>query len=130
MPAEIFKVRITGANGAYKVSAQLRNDERDADLGPLPENLKQQLRPLQESILYTTLRLPTRLPAVTLSKVATSTTPQNGPAAPDDPTARLPQRGAAADFIAGADIKNIQAIGSKLFNCLFQQDVYALYSNA
>src|SRR5262249_18829722 len=34
------------------------------------------------------------------------------------------------NFASGPDIKSIREIGSKLFNCVFQQDVYALYREA
>jgi hypothetical protein len=39
-------------------------------------------------------------------------------------------RGAVQNFVAGADVKTIQEIGTKLFECLFQQDVYSLYKSA
>jgi len=94
-----LKLRISGTPGAYKVTAQLDDVSVDSDLGALPDNLRQQLEPLQKSILLTTV---------------------NAAAG----------GGGILNFVAGADLKNIQEMGSKLFDCLFQQDVYALYRKA
>jgi hypothetical protein len=115
-----LKLRITGTPGAYKVMAQLDNVSAESDLGELPDNLRQQLEPLQKSILLTTEGLRTR---------------SLGPAQPRPESSPSPVNAAAGggrilNFVAGADLRNIQEIGSKLFNCLFQQDVYALYRKA
>jgi hypothetical protein len=48
----VLKLRITGAAGAYKVLAQLGPEVAEGDLGTLPDNFREQLDPLQKSILY------------------------------------------------------------------------------
>src|SRR5262249_8571380 len=113
MDSMVLRLRISGASGAhYKVSAHIEGREgADADLGALPENLDQQLGPLQESLLHTTEFLPDRFLVLTQSKT--------GPRVRTGP-----------NFALGPDIKSIREIGSKLFNCVFQQDVYALYREA
>jgi hypothetical protein len=115
-----LKLRISGTPGAYKVTAQLDDEVVDADLGALPDNLRAQLEPLQKSILLTTEGLRTR----SLGRA------QPQPENPSPQTRKPAVGGAFPNFVAGADIKSIQEMGSKLFNCLFQQDVYALYRRA
>ena len=115
-----LKLRISGAPGAYKVTAQLDNVSAESDLGELPDNLRQQLEPLQKSILLTTEGLRTR------SLGPAQPRPENSP----PPVNAAAGSGGILNFVAGADRKNIQEIGLKLFNCVFQQDVYALYRKA
>jgi hypothetical protein len=116
MDSLVLKVRVTGVPGAYKVSAQIEGmegaDGADGDLGTLPEDLVEQLGPLQETILNTTLSLPDRPPAGAQPKVG---------------GIAHPVRSLAANFGSGADAKSIRDIGTTLFNCIFQQDIYALY---
>src|SRR5215468_6320669 len=111
-----LKLQISGTPGAYKVTAQLEDAVENCDLGPLPDDLKAQLEPLQRSILLTTEGL----------RVRSSAPLQPLPEPPPQPTVG----GAMLNFVAGADVKNIQEMGSMLFNCLFRQDVYVLYRNA
>jgi hypothetical protein len=114
MDSVVLKLRITGTPGAYKVSAQVEGKQgADGELGALPESLAEQLGPLQESILDTTQCLPDRSPA---------RAQQNSNASISHPV-----RSVASNLGPGADVKSIRDIGSKLFNCVFQQDVYALY---
>jgi hypothetical protein len=115
-----LKLRITGTPRAYKVTAQLDNVSAESDLGELPDNLRQQLEPLQKSILLTTEGLRTR------SLVPGQPRPESSPS----PVNAAAGRGGILNFVAGADRKTIQEIGLKLFNCVFQQDVYALYRKA
>src|SRR5437016_6047777 len=96
-----LKLRITGTPGAYKVTAQLDEENADCDLGALPDNLRQQLEPLQKSILLTS----EGLRALSL-----------GPAQPQPENSPAPVNAAAGggSVLKGADLKNIQEIGSKL----------------
>ncbi|MEA2941953.1 MAG: hypothetical protein QOD09_2482 [Bradyrhizobium sp.] len=128
MTFTVLKLRISGTVGAYKVLAQLGDKTAEEKLGDLPENFRDKLAPLQQSILRTTNSLRSRLsspgkpqglnPAVLLK--------------PDNVRGDggLVTRGITGDFVAGADVKSIQEIGEKLFDCLFQQDVYALYKQS
>ena len=129
MGSPILKLRVTGTPGAYKVFAQHGTDTGDAELGALPENFREKLEPLQKSILRTTETLRGRLSTEAQQQARTPAQPAaKSPASPGGP---LPQvTGAALNFVTGADVKTIQEIGSKLFDCLFQQDVYLLYKNA
>jgi hypothetical protein len=125
MSSPVLKLRITGGPGAYKVLAQLGGEVTDADLGMLPDDLREKLEPLQRSILTTTEGLRSRLSAATKVKgmdplPVRETVLDHGELA-------LAVRGGGYWFTAGADVKNIQEIGTKLFDCLFQQEVYALY---
>lgn len=111
-----LKVQVSGTPGAYKVTAQLDDAVENCDLGPLPDDLKAQLEPLQRSILLTTEGLRAR---------------SSRPAQPLPEPSRQPTVGGAMlNFVAGADVKNIQEMGSMLFECLFRQDVYFLYRKA
>ena len=61
MGSPVMKLRITGAAGTYKVSAQLLDEMVEGDLGTLPDNFREQLVPLQKSILRTTEGIRSRL---------------------------------------------------------------------
>jgi hypothetical protein len=112
---EVLKLRITGSAGTYKVSAQVDGDPATDDLGPLPEQLAEHLATLQESILRTTESLHNR---------ADNRERRPPPAYPtSDGAARV--RGFA--FAAGADSTDIQQIGARLFDCVFQPEIYELY---
>src|SRR5262249_214536 len=91
----------------------------------LPDDLREKLQPLQRSILTTTEGLRSRLSDRT--KVTGIGPSPRRETALDDGEPPLAVRGGGYGFTAGADVKNIQEIGTKLFDCLFQQDVYALY---
>jgi hypothetical protein len=134
MSSPVLKLRITGAAGAYKVFAQLRDEVADCDLGTLPDNFREQLDPLQKSILRTTEGIRSRLLARMQVKALDLLTSKSEPF-PSSNEPALPVRGAALNFTAGAftagaDVKNIQEIGMKLFDCLFQQELYALYKRS
>src|SRR4051812_36382138 len=124
MGSPVMKLRITGAAGTYKISAQLLDEMGEGDLGALPDNFREQLVPLQKSILRTTEGIPSKLLARKKAKAFELLTSE--PRLNSTGTG-LPVRGPPLNFTAGADVKNIQEIGVKLFDCLFQQDVYALY---
>ncbi|HEY7297244.1 MAG TPA: CHAT domain-containing protein [Xanthobacteraceae bacterium] len=112
---EILKLRITGSAGTYKVSAQVDGDPATDDLGPLPEQLAEHLATVQESILRTTESLPNQ---------AESRERRPPPAHPTGED-RPPVRGFG--FAAGADSVDIQQIGKRLFDCVFQPEIYELY---
>ncbi|MBR0948611.1 CHAT domain-containing protein [Bradyrhizobium liaoningense] len=100
-------------------------------LGELPQNFRQQLQPLQTSILRTTEALRNRLAAEVRHPTLTHPPPPvSQTVAEFQAPAFLPARGAILDFVTGADVKTIQEIGTKLFESLFQQDVYLLYKSA
>jgi hypothetical protein len=144
MTSPVLKMRITGAAGAYRVFAQVGDEVAEENLGNLPVNFRELLDPLQKSILRTTDGLRSRLSARTRLKTLNRLpllqsldhlSPHSEPF-PGSIEPTLAVRGAAlnfiagadvTNFIAGADVKTIQEIGTKLFDCLFQQDVYALY---
>ncbi len=127
MDSAVLKLRITGKAGAYQVSAQIEGKQgADGDLGALPENLAQQLRPLQESILNTTLRLPDLSSARAQPKADLAFIYDKN----SDPSISPPVRNVASNFAPNADVKSIRDIGSQLFNCVFQQEVYTLYREA
>jgi len=136
MKSPVLKLRITGSLGAYKVSAQIADDVAEADFGRLPENLREQLEPLQRSILNTTQSLEDRLRRRITAGQGSGSGPANNPRGSandifsDAVQLALNVRSFAQNFTAGADIKNIQEIGTRLFDCLFQHDVYALYKEA
>ena len=113
MASAVLKLRITGSPGAYTVSAEV-GDKRESDpLAPLPDNLRENLQPLQDAILRTTNSLRNRA----------STRKQLIDAQPAATTA--PVRG--FNFADGANSKGIQEIGSRLFDCVFQPAVFSLY---
>jgi hypothetical protein len=126
----VLKLRIAGTPGAYKVFAQLGTEAVDGDLGALPENFREQLEPLQKSILRTTEAMRSRLSADALQQAGARPPPAAESVANPGGPALLPVKGAALNFVTGADVKTIQEIGAKLFDILFQQDIYALYKNA
>jgi hypothetical protein len=133
MSSPVLKLRITGTEGRYKVYAQIEGQVAESDLGTFPDKFREQLDPLQRSILRTTEGIRSRLLSrkvkaadpLPISSVLLSTRET-----PSIAREILPVRGAAFNFIAGADVKNIQEIGTKLFECLFQQDVYMLYKQS
>jgi hypothetical protein len=130
MSSPVLKLRITGAPPAYKVSAQFGDRVEEGDLGTLPENFRERLQPLQISILRTTEALRNRLAAEVQHPPINHPPPASQTLAEfQEPSLPL-VRGAVLNFVTGADVKTIQEIGTKLFDCLFQQDVYSLYKNA
>lgn len=152
MSSAVLKLRITGPVGAYKVLAQLGEENAEADLGPLPERAS--LQPLQDSLLRNTEQLRNRRRAVSQPQNANVQSSQDQ--ARQIPAAGIPASniivgaaqnlagfaqnlvagaaqnvvGAAQNFVAGADIKIIQNIGTTLFESLFQKDVYVLYKKS
>jgi hypothetical protein len=129
MSSSVLKLRITGAPGAYKVSAQFGDRVEEGDLGTLPENFRERLQPLQTSILRTTEALRNRLAAGVQHPPINHPPPASQTFAEFQEPALPPVRGAVLNFVTGADVKTIQEIGTKLFDCLFQQDVYSLYKS-
>jgi hypothetical protein len=129
MSSPVLRMRITGGAGAYKVFAQIGGEVAESDLGALPDNFRQQLDPLQKSILRTTEALRGRLLARAKVK-ASNLLPSKSETSLNSHEPALAVRGTTLNFTAGADVKNIQEIGVKLFDCLFQQDVYALYKRS
>jgi hypothetical protein len=126
MRSPVLKMRITGGAGTYRVFAQIGEDVAEGDLGALPDDFREQLNPLQKSILRTTEALRSRLLAQAKAKAIDSLKFKSDTSSNFHDSA-LPVRGTTLNFTAGADVKNIQEVGVKLFDCLFQQDVYALY---
>jgi hypothetical protein len=117
MGSTVLRLRITGAPGAYKVSADVGGNEASDDLGQFPEKLRENLQPLQEAILRTSESLRTREP---IRQRIINAKPGAAPA--------VPVRG--FNFAEGADSKSIQEIGSRLFDCVFQPAVFRRYQEA
>ena len=115
MASTVLKLRITGTAGRYEVAADIAGRQATDDFGDLPPDLTKNLQLLQDAILQTTKsisdRMQMRRPAVTL------------PAA-DVPSVR------AFNCTGGANSKGIREIGSLLFDCVFQPEIYDLYKDA
>jgi hypothetical protein len=112
---EVLKLRITGSPETYKVSAQVDGDPATDDLGPLPEKLAEHLATMQESILRTT------------GSLGDQDRERRPPPAHAAGEGTGPVRGLG--FAAGADSTDIQQIGTRLFDCVFQPEIYELYKD-
>src|SRR5262245_13154109 len=115
MASTVLKLRITGTAGTYKVAADLARKTATDRFANLPPDFTKNLQLLQDAILQTTKsisdRMQMRRPAVT-------------PPPAEVPSVR------AFNFTGGADSKGIQEIGSLLFDCVFQPEIYELYKDA
>ena len=118
MATAVLRLRITGSPGAYTVSAEVGDEQESDTLGALPDKLRETLQPLQEAILLTTESLRNRA----LARAHPI------PPAPDAARA-APVRGfpLAEGF---ADAKNIQEIGVRLFDSVFQPEIYKVYKDS
>lgn len=116
MASTVLKLRITGTAGAYKVSAEVAGRQATDDFADLPNDFTKNLQLLQDAILRTTQSLGERMQ---MRKPAADARPAGTPAV----------RGFTFTG-GGADSKGIQEIGSRLFDCVFQPEIYELYKDA
>jgi hypothetical protein len=116
MASTVLKLRITGTRGEYKVGAEIEGKQATDDFADLPTDFAKSLQLLQEALLRTTQSVSNRMQ-------------MRRPAVSPPPTDGLPVRG-GFNFSGGADSKGIQEIGSRLFDCVFQPEIYELYKDA
>jgi CHAT domain len=116
MASTVLKLRITGTRGEYKVGAEVEGRQATDDFADLPTDFAKSLHLLQEALLRTTQSVSNRMQ---MRRPAVNTPPTDG----------LPVRG-GFNFSVGADSKGIQEIGSRLFDCVFQPEIYELYKDA
>jgi CHAT domain-containing protein len=116
MASTVLKLRITGTRGEYKVGAEVEGRQATDDFADLPTDFAKSLHLLQEALLRTTQSVSNRM---RMRRPAVNTPPTDG----------LPVRG-GFNFSVGADSKGIQEIGSRLFDCVFQPEIYELYKDA
>jgi hypothetical protein len=116
MASTVLRLRITGTTGAYKVGAEVGGRQTTDDFANLPTDFAKSLQLLQEAILRTTQSVGDRMQ---MRKPATNPPPADA----------LPVRG-GFNFSGSADSKSIQEIGSRLFDCVFQPEIYELYKDA
>jgi hypothetical protein len=116
MASTVLKLRITGTRGEYKVGAEVEGRQATDDFADLPTDFAKSLQLLQEALLRTTQSVSNRMQ-------------MRRPAVNPPPTDGLPVRGGFT-FSGGADSKGIQEIGSRLFDCVFQPEIYELYKDA
>jgi CHAT domain len=116
MDSAVLKLCISGSPGAYRVSAEVNGSQASDDLGALPGDLKESLAPLQEAILRTTESLRDQAQ-------------DRGPAPPPRPAAGGVAAVRGFSFGNGADSRGIQEIGARLFDCVFQPEIYELYKD-
>jgi hypothetical protein len=116
MASTVLKLRITGTRGEYKVGAEVEGRQATDDFADLPTDFAKSLHLLQEALLRTTQSVSNRMQ-------------MRRPAVNPPPTDGLPVRG-GFNFSVGADSKGIQEIGSRLFDCVFQPEIYELYKDA
>jgi hypothetical protein len=117
MASTMLKLRITGTAGGYKVAAEVAGKQTTDDFASLPNDFSKNLQLLQEAILRTTQSISDRMQMRRRSPVEPPWT--------DSP----PVRGGVT-FTGSADSKDIQELGSRLFDCMFQREVYMLYREA
>jgi hypothetical protein len=116
MASTVLKLRITGTRGEYKVGAEVEGRQATDDFADLPTDFAKSLHLLQEALLRTTQSVSNRIQ-------------MRRPAVNPPPTDGLPVRG-GFNFSVGVDSKGIQEIGSRLFDCVFQPEIYELYKDA
>jgi CHAT domain len=116
MASTVLKLRITGTAGEYKVGAEVEGRQATDDFANLPTDFAKSLPFLQEAILRTTQSVSDRMQV-------------RRPAVNPAPADALPLRG-GFNFSGGADSKGIQQIGSRMFDCVFQPEIYELYKDA
>src|ERR1700730_7203211 len=117
MDSAILKLRITGAAGVYRVLAEVAGKQGSDNLAALPPTLRESLAPLQEAMLRTTDSLRDR-------GQMRGRPPNAPPAIPAAPAVR------GVNFVSGSDDKDIRHIGTQLFDCVFQRNVWTLYKDA
>jgi hypothetical protein len=108
MGAGVFRLRIQGSRGNYRVLADFAGDDAEDDLGALPKDLDRQIEVLQDEIIRKTQSLLQRAPAA--EQASSGISLRN-----------------FAYLGKDADIKAVQEIGGQLFDCVFQRDVFGLY---
>src|SRR5438874_10622803 len=116
MASTVLKLRITGTRGEYKVGAEFEGKQATDDFADLPTDFPKSLQLLQEALLRTTQSISNRMQ---MRRAAVNPAPTDG----------LPVRG-GFNFSSGADSKGIQEIGSRLFDCVFQPEIYEVYKDA
>jgi CHAT domain len=130
MTSGVLKLRIGGTAGHYRVSGEIDGTSRDDDLGDLPEKpekMRESLSALQEAILRTTASVRDR---AQVNLRPTKPPPAAAPPTAAPPGAAPPGAVRGINSVDAADFKGLKEIGSRLFDCVFQPEIYELYKDA